>query len=156
MKEIDFRPSEFQHHNDDESVKISRTANVEKTKLSLRHIRKIHRIKSNGLGHCYSALGDTAWQILCEIHLHNIEENKIDITKIKQSVSLNHPIAVRYLKILQTKKLVKTNTVNGQESYQDLYLTEFGQIKVQDILEERAEAFTSIFIYSRPQLAIPD
>ncbi|MEP2990470.1 MAG: hypothetical protein ABJN65_04560 [Parasphingorhabdus sp.] len=154
MKESIFRSSEIQHHNDDDSVKLSRTGKSEKTKLSLRHIRKVHKIKSDGLGNSYSALGDSAWQILCEIHLHNLDEKKIDIASIQTSMSLSRSIAIRYLEVLKIEMLVEESTVNDQSSHKDLRLTKWGQSKVQAILEECAEAFTSIFTYSQPR-AVP-
>ena len=150
MKEYRFKVSETQNHNDDDKIKVARPGKTEKTKLSLRHIRKIHKIKSDRLGYCYSVLGDSAWQILCEIHLHNLDRAKIDIAKVQQSISVSQVIAKRYLDILQTEQLIEKSTVNGHVSYEDLSLTDFGQSKVQSTLEECAEAFTSIFIYSKP------
>ncbi len=154
MKESFFRLSEIQHHNDDDSVNTGRTGKSEKTRLLLRHIRKVHRIKSEGLGKSYSILGDTAWQILCEIHLHNLDQKNIDIASIQMSLSLSRSIAIRYLEILQVEMLVEETSANSQSSYRDLRLTKLGQSKVQSILEKCAEAFTSISIYSQPQ-AVP-
>lgn len=117
MKESIFRLSNIQHHNDDDLVKTSRTGRTEKTKLSLRHIRKIHQIKSEGLGHCYSVLGDSAWQILCEIHLYNLDHAKINIAKIRQSMALSNSVAKRYLEILQMEFFVKKLTTIDNQNF---------------------------------------
>lgn len=151
MKEPIIRSSKIEHQNDDQPIKASRVRKTEKTKLTLRHIRTIHRIKSDNLGDCYHTLGDSAWQILCEIHLRNLDGKKIDIADIARSMPLSLSVTKRYLEILQVESLVGSSAAADQSSYQDIQLTEFGQSKVQSILEECTESFTSIFIYSQPQ-----
>lgn len=148
MNESIFRLSGMRHHNDDDPVKASRMAKSEKTKLSLRHIRKVHRIKSDALGHCYRAIGDSAWQLLCEIHLHNIDHVTINQAMIEQSMDLTPMIAKRYLEILQTEKLLEISA-EDRDGYQNLQLTDFGRLKVLSIIDECAEAFASGFIYSQ-------
>lgn len=151
MKEPIIRSSKIEHQNDDQPIKASRVGRTEKTKLTLGHIRKVHRIKSDSLGYCYHTLGDNAWQILCEIHLHNLNGKKLDIVDIARSMSLSLSITKRYLEILQVESLVESSTTVDQSNYREIQLTEFGQSKVQSILEECTESFTSIFIYSQPQ-----
>lgn len=151
MKEPVVQLSKIQHQNDDQPIKVSRVGKTEKTKLSLRHIRKIHSIKSDNLGECYQSLGDSAWQILCEIHLHNLDRKRINIADIARSMSLSQSIAKRYLEVLQAEALVESLMVVDQPSYQDIRLTEFGQSKVQSTLEECTKAIISNFIYSQPQ-----
>ena len=147
MNECKFQFSEMQHHNDDELVKSSRIGKTEKARLSLQYVRNVHRIKSDTLGYCYRAIGDIAWQLLSEIHLHNIDRVKINQAAIEQSMDLTDEIAKRYLEILQTEMLLE-ETPQNRDKFQDLQLTDFGQSKVQSIIEECAETFTSIFIYS--------
>lgn len=157
MKETISPTSEIQHHNDDEAIKSSGIGKSEKTKRSLQHIRKIHKIKSDGLGYCYSILGDSAWQILCEVYLHNLENAKIDIAKIQRSISVSLSIAERYLAVLQAEMLIEKPGVGGRaDCYSNLSLTNIGRSKVQSILDECTEAFTSIFIYSQPYSVVED
>lgn len=156
MEECKIGLQEMQRHNDGGAIRINRTGKAEETKLSLRHIRNIHKIKSDGLGYCYSVLGDNAWQILSEIQLYNLENHNINISMIERSLGLSHAITHRYLQVLQAERFLEKSAGSEQSDFDDLQLSDFGQTKVQNILEKCTAIFTSIFIYSEPSAVVTD
>ncbi len=138
--------------NGNERIKIVRQDRSERTKTTLRHMRTVHMIKSDGLGPLYQSLGDLMWQILCDICLRNIDGIDFSVSDLEQSLELSGPQAERYVAVLVSEGLLETTASDGGPGSRNLLLTELGQSKVHLVLDQCTDAFTEGFIYSCPKL----
>ncbi len=148
MKDTVSRGPRFQHDNDDYSITTGQIEYAEQTKLYLKIFRTAHQTKADILGPCYDALGDNAWQILCEIHLHNLEAVPIGIGDIQKSIGLSATITARYLDILRSEQLLRGSGPDGRLDTRNLKLTDFGRSQVAIINKRVGEAIASLFMHS--------
>lgn len=155
MNEQNLRFVEMHGQNNEDKIKISGMGRSAQNKVSLRHIRKVQRIKAVGIGQCYDALGDVVWQMLCDIYLNNLEEADLSISDLAWSVGVSEPLARRYVAVLQAELFVESDKFGSATNLQNLKVTEYGQSKIEEILIDCKKAFTEIFIYSQPEMAAP-
>ncbi len=152
MKVFEGNSRKTEPANCDNRIEFVKKNRTERTKASLRHIRTIHRIKADGLGPCYRALGDSMWQILCDIYLCDIDGIDFSVSDLERSLKLSATLAERYVAVLVSEAWLEVTASEGDSDSRNLLLTETGRSRVDSILARCTDAFTEGFIYSRPKL----
>ena len=106
----------------------------ERAKMLLRKISSLHFAKLQILGISYQVLGDAAWLILCDIYRHKLNGEYLSIDELQKSQCFAPSNAARYVKVLQQEGLVRKYPVDTNGGANNLMLTERGESKVRQIL----------------------
>ena len=115
---------------DSETLELEKNDPAERVRISLRLVRQIHKIKASSLGESYRSLGDIAWQILCDIYLHNIEGRTCTLSDLGPALDLRPSQLTRYVAILESDHLIVAAQGDGCSDTRNLCLTELGRKKV--------------------------
>lgn len=121
--------------------------NDHRMKPALLHVRRIEQIKAAHLGQCYSNLGNVIWQILSEIHLHEIDGEQFSGRDLARTMLLPESLAKRLVALLAAEGLIELSENSESTLDRHLSLSQLGVSKVTHIITESADEL-SLEIYA--------